>query len=128
MTRTKGQDGSDHARLSSDERSQLRSAERLAASFRRRGGGESQCGCGGGGPGIHRRPFLLFLEREEEEKWRVVRAYPLPNSKEVVHTRTPALPETFGVEPLLVIHLEGEIVTASSYAGCAYCLDGTVFR
>ena len=121
-----GKDGREPGRLSSDERARLGGSQ--AADVSEVGADRVNVAAVEAACGIHQRTFLLLFERKGEKKWEVIRAYPLPNSKDVVHTRTPALPDMFGVEPLLVVHLEGKIVTTSDYRGCVYCLDRTVFR
>jgi hypothetical protein len=53
--------------------------------------------------GIHQRPFSAVSGPERrEDLGGHSRLSPLPDSQDVVHTRTPALPEMFGVEPLFV--------------------------
>jgi hypothetical protein len=86
-------------RRSSDEQARLGGSQ--AAKVRGRVG-PSQSGCGGGG--LRNSSATLFCCFWTGKARRSGRSFaPIPSdSQDVVHTRTPALPEIFGVEPLFV--------------------------
>ena len=73
-----GKDGREQRRLSSDERARLGGSQ--AAEVSEVGSDRVNLAAVEAACGIHRRPFLLFLERKDEATWRVVRAHPLPDT------------------------------------------------
>jgi hypothetical protein len=129
MTKSKGltggKGGGEQSRLSSDERARLDGSQAAEAS--NVGSDRVNVVAVEASCGIHRRPLLLIIERKDEATWRVVRAHPLPDTRDVVHTHTPAVLEHI-VGSLASVHLEGKITIASQYAGCPYCLEDSVFR
>jgi hypothetical protein len=114
MTKSKGQIGKgerDRSQLSSDERARLggsKSTQQISGADPADGvkvvAVEAHCG-------IHQWPFLLYIERKDGG-WEVQRAYSLPDSQDVVHTRTPAVPEGI-VGAFSPVPLKGKIVAGS---------------
>ena len=116
--------GKDASRLSSDARARLSGSQ--AAEVSEVGVDRVKVVAVEAVCGIHQRPFLLYLE-QKDGTWEVQRAYPLPDTQDVVHTRTPAVPEWI-VGTFTAVPLKGKILMGSEYTGCAYCLDPTILR
>jgi hypothetical protein len=76
---------------------------------------------------MHKQPFLLCLERMDEEGWKVTAAYPMPKTGQLIHTRSPVLHE-MSLPALRPVRLDGAVVIAQEYLGCPWCHNRKIFR
>jgi len=73
--------------------------------------------------GIHQRAFLLLVQREAKETWKVLFAVPAPPD-----TGDVTLASSPGVELMGRLEVQGSVVLAHDYIGCPFCGGDGIFE